>query len=215
MSLSLYYHPLSSYCQKVLIALYENDTPFERRPVDLGNPEERARFAALWPMAKFPVLRDDAKGKTVPESTIIIEYLEVFYPGKTRLIPADATEAIACRLMDRIFDLHVHDQMQKIVGDKLRPEGRHDPEGVLRARATLQTAYRLLESELADRRWALGDTFSLADCAACPALFFANRVEPFSETHPRLGAYFARLTERPSFARATAEAAPFIKLFPG
>ena len=215
MSLTLHYHPLSSYCQKVLVALYENDTPFERLQVDLQNPESRARFAELWPLAKFPVLRDDEKGKTIPESTIIIEYLDAFYPGKNKLIPADPADSVACRMLDRIIDLHVHDQMQKIVGDKLRPEGRRDPEGVLRARATLETAYRFLESELGDRTWALGNSFSLADCAACPALCFAGRVEPFADAFPRLTAYFARLSKRPSFARATAEAAPFMKFFPG
>lgn len=215
MSLTLHYHPLSSYCQKVLVALYENDTPFERLQVDLQDPESRARFAELWPLAKFPVLRDDEKGKTIPESTIIIEYLDAFYPGKNKLIPTAPAESVACRMLDRIIDLHVHDQMQKIVGDKLRPQGRRDPEGVLRARATLETAYRFLESELGDRTWALGDSFSLADCAACPALFFAGHVEPFSDAFPRLRAYFARLSERPSFARATAEAAPFMKFFPG
>jgi glutathione S-transferase len=215
MSLTLLFHPLSSYCQKVLVALYEKDTPFSAEFIDLSKAEARARLVALWPIAKFPVLRDEARGVTVPESTIIIEYLEAFYPGKTRLIPAATEQALACRLLDRFFDLHVHDQMQKIVGDKLRPEARRDPEGVQRARATLRTAYRYLEHELGDRQWALGDAFSMVDCAASPALFYASRVEPLGNDHPRLAAYFARLSERPSFARVTAEAAPYMKMFPG
>lgn len=215
MSLTLYYHPLSSYCQKVITALYEKDISFARKVVDLTNPDENAQFKKVWPIGKFPVLRDDERGQTVPESTIIIEYLESLHPGKTRLIPADAAEAVACRLFDRFMDLHVHNQMQKIVGDKLRPEGLRDPEGVRQARATLQTAYGILESQLDGKQWALGDAYSMGDCAASPALFFASRVEPFSAAHPRLASYFQRLSERPSFARSTSEAAPFMKHFPG
>src|ERR1043166_7311824 len=126
MSLTLHFHPLSSFCHKVLIALYENGTPFTPQLVDFSDAAQRAAFRALWPVGKFPVLRDDARGETVPESSIIIEYLEQHYPGKTRLIPADGTRALATRAADRFYDLHIHLHMQKIVGDRLRPAGRQD-----------------------------------------------------------------------------------------
>ena len=108
MSLLLYCHPLSSFCQKALIALYENDTPFTPNKVDLGNPAERAALLKLWPIGKFPVLGDDARGQTVPESSVIIEYLDRHYPGPTRFIPADPELALQTRLRDRFYDLYVH-----------------------------------------------------------------------------------------------------------
>ena len=214
MSLHLYFHPLASFCHKALIALYENDTPFEAVFVDLGKQAERAALLKLWPIGKFPVLRDDARDQTVPESTIIIEYLDRHYPGTTRFIPSDADHAQQARLRDRFYDLYVHEPMQKIVGDRLRPEGSKDPHGVEEARARLRTSYGMIDSEMATRTWAAGEAFGLADCAAAPALFYANEVMPFGENHRNVAAYFGRLKARPSYARVLREAEPFFVMFP-
>jgi glutathione S-transferase len=214
MSLTLYFHPLASYCQKVLIALYENGTPFATEIVDFGNPESAAAFRRLWPVAKMPVLRDTARDRTVPESSIIIEYLMQHYPGRAELIPADPETALRTRLADRFYDLYVHDPMQRIVGDRLRPADSKDPYGVAMAEAMLRQSYDLIEAEMAGRTWAAGEVFSLADCAAAPPLFFANRLVPFGDRH-NLAAYFRRLGRRPSVARTFNEAEPFLKFFPG
>jgi glutathione S-transferase len=212
--LKLYYHPLASYCWKVLIALYENDTPFERQLVDLSKPEQRAELARLSPFVKFPTLEDRARGRTLWESTTIIEYLAQHHAGKSALVPADPDAAFEVRRKDRFFDLYVHESMQKIVGDRLRPEGKRDALGVEQARAALATSYDWLERELGSQPWAAGDTFGMADCAAAPALYYANRVAPFGTTYPRTAAYLERLHARPSFARVFDEAQPYMALFP-
>jgi glutathione S-transferase len=215
MSLQLYLHPLSSFCQKALIAFYENDTPFERHIVDLSNEASRAAFQKIWPIGKFPVLRDEARDRTIPESSIIIEYLAQHYPGKTQLVPADADLARQTRMRDRFYDLYVNEPMGKVVTDKRRPAGKNDPHGVEQARALLQTAYGMIDQEMAMSTWAMGDAFSMADCAAAPAMFYANLVMPFGDTHKNAAAYLGRLMERPSFARVIKEAQPFLALFPG
>jgi glutathione S-transferase len=213
-ALTLHYHPLSSFCHKVLVALYENDISFTPHLVDLGNEMSRAAFLALWPIGKFPVLRDDARGATVPESTVIIEYLDRHYRGQARLVPADDDAAMQVRLRDRLYDLYIHLPMQTIVGDRLRPVGSKDPFGVEQAKARMRTAYDLMDDEMAARTWAAGENFSLADCAACPALFYGNLTNPFEETHRHLAAYYARLKARPSFARVLEEARPYFHMFP-
>jgi glutathione S-transferase len=213
-ALSLYYHPLASYCWKVLIALYESDTPFAPRLVDLSDEAQRNALLKLWPVGKFPVLHDEAAGRVVPESSVIIEYLEAHHPGRMPLIPADRDAALEVRLQDRFFDQQVHEAMQKHVGDKLRPEGQRDPYGVEQAHRQLERAYGMLELTLEQRTWAAGDAFSLADCAAAPALYYANLVHPLG-AHGRVAAYLKRLVARPSFARVLAEAEPYFKLFPG
>lgn len=214
MSLTLHYHPLASYCWKALIALYENDTAFEGRIVDLSKPEQREALTKISPFAKFPALVDSARNDTIYESTTIIEYLSRHYPGAVALVPSDPDAAFEVRRRDRFLDIHVHDQMQKVVGDRIRPEGQRDAYGVEQARATLATAYDVLERELSAGPWALGDAFTMADCAAAPALYYANRVAPFATTHPKLAAYLERLHGRPSFARVFEEAQPYMKNFP-
>jgi glutathione S-transferase len=214
MSLTLHFHPLASYCHKVLIALYENDTPFTLNIVDLGNETERAALLKLWPIGKFPVLRDHTRDETVPESTVIIEYLDRHYPGRTQFIPADADRAWQTRLRDRFYDLYVHEPMQKIVGDRLRPEGKKDPHGVEEAKTRLRTSYRMINRAMATVSWATGNGFSLADCAAAPALFYANEVMPFGESHKNVAAYLDRLKARPSYARVLKEAEPYFAMFP-
>ena len=214
MSLTLHYHPLSSFCWKALIALYENDVPFTPNSVNLGEPTERAALLQLWPIGKFPVLRDDARGETVPESSIIIEYLDTHYPGRTRFIPADPGPALQARLRDRFYDLYVHLPMQKVMGDRLRPVDKRDPHGVEEARVQLKTSYRMIEGQMAGNTWAIGEAFGMADCAALPALFYANMAEPFGGTHRNLNAYFERLKARPSVARVMKEAEPYFGMVP-
>jgi glutathione S-transferase len=214
MSLELYFHPLSSFCQKALIALYENDTPFKPKIVDLADEASSAELKRIWPIGKFPVLRDETRDRTVPEASIIIEYLAQHYPGRVQLVPADADLARQGRMRDRFYDLYVNAPMQKVVTDRLRPAGRNDPHGVEEAKTLLGTALGLVEEEMATRTWAMGDAFSMADCAAAPALFYANEVMPFGETRRYVAGYFDRLMARPSFARAVEEAKPYFSLFP-
>jgi glutathione S-transferase len=215
MSLTLYLHPLSSYCHKVLIALYENAIPFSPHSVDLGDPVARDEFKKVWPFAKFPVLRDERRGRTVPESTAIIEYLARHYPGPSKLIPGDPELAAQARAVDRFYDLHLHVPMQKVVGDKLRPANGHDPLGVDQAWEQMRTALRIADGEMATRRWAIGEHFTMADCAAGPPLFFTDRMMPLAKEFPHVSAYLDRLTKRPSYARALAEAQPYLAMFPG
>lgn len=214
MMLTLHYHPFSSYCQKVLVALYERDVPFERNVVDLGDPEQKAALERLWPIGKFPVLRDEGRGTTVPESSLIVEYLDRIHSGPPPLLPADPDSAIRVRLWDRTLDLYVETPLQKAVGDTFRPDGARDPHGVEEAKAMLKRAWDMIEDEMADgREWIAGGSFSLADCGAGPALFYANMVEPFAGW-PKVEAYYRRLRARPAFARAVDEARPYRHFFP-
>jgi glutathione S-transferase len=214
MSLTLYFHPLSSFSQKALVALYENETLFERSIVDLADASSSAQFKKVWPIGKFPVLRDDAKDRTVPESSIIIEYLAQHYPGRTPLVPTDGELARQTRMRDRFYDLYVNVPMQKVVTDRLRPSGRNDLHGVEEAKTLLQTACGLVDQEMATKTWAMGDAFSMADCAAAPSLFYANMVMPLGDTYKNAAAYLGRLMERSSFARALEEAQPYFRFIP-
>jgi glutathione S-transferase len=213
MSLTLYYHPLSSYCQKALMAFYENDTAFTPHLVNLMDPEERAEYLKIWPVGKFPVVRDEAADRLIPESSIIVEYLDQHFPGKTRFIPADPDIARQTRMRDRFYDLYVQGPMQKIVGDRLRPAGKKDPHGVEEAKAQLKTTLGMIDKNIG-KAWAMGDTFTLADCAAAPALFYADRVMPFADSHKNAAAYLQRLKARPSYARCLKEAEPYFKMMP-
>ena len=209
---TLYYHPLASFCWKVLIALYEADVAFVPRQVNLGDPAERAAFVAVWPLAKFPVLRDDARGKTVPESTLIIEYLARIEPFAASLVPSDPDLAMQARLIDRLIDSYIHLPMQQVVADRLRPDGQHDPFGVEQARAQIRAGYDLI-APMVSGPWAMGEAFTLADCAALPALFYADYAVRLADW-PALAAYLVRLKARPSVARVLAEAEPFFQYFP-
>jgi glutathione S-transferase len=211
MTLALYAHPFSSYCQKALIAFYENDVPFEMRLLAPENPSATEELSALWPFSKFPVLVDG--DRTLPEATIIIEHLGLRHPGPVRLIPEDPEEALEVRLMDRFFDNYVSTPQQKVVFDALRGPDQKDPAGVADARRTLETAYAWLDARMEGREWAAGG-FSLADCAAAPFLFYADWTHPIPEARANVRAYRARLLERPSFARAVEEARPWRKFFP-
>lgn len=208
----LYAHPFSSYCQKALVALYENGTPFEFRILSAEHPEIYAEFETLWPLKRFPVLVDD--GRTVLEATVIIEYLAIAYPGRFRPIPADPATALDVRMLDRIFDNYINTPQQRIIYNAIRPEADRDPYGVTEAKTMLERAYQWLDRHMAGRTWAAGDDFSLADCAAAPALFYADWTFPIDTALANLKAYRDRLLARPSFARAIDEARPYRKLFP-
>jgi glutathione S-transferase len=210
MALKLYAHPFSSYCQKVLTALYENGTPFEYRKLE--DAAAMAELANLWPLRKMPVLVDD--GRTVVEASVIVEHLQLHHPGPARLIPADPRAALEVRMMDRFFDNYVATPQQKFVFDTLRPAAQRDPYGVEEARRVLVTAYAWLDGVMARREWAAGDAFSLADCAAAPFLFYADWTHRIDEKYANVLAYRRRLLARPSFARAVDEARPYRPLFP-
>ena len=212
MTLKLYAHPFSSYCQKVLIALYENDTPFDYRRLEVGDEQAIAELEALWPIKRFPVLVDGER--TSVEASIIIEHLGLEHPGPVRLVPEDARAALQVRMMDRFFDNYVSTPQQRIVFDSIRPAEHRDSYGVQEARAMLDRAYGWLDASMVGRRWAAGDDFSLADCAAGPALFYADWTHPIGEGFAHVRAYRKRLLERPSFARAVNEARPYRPLFP-
>jgi glutathione S-transferase len=197
----------------VLIALYEAEIDFEPRLIDLGDPESRAVLQQVWPLAKFPVLHDDVRAVTLPESSVIIEYLADHYPAASGLVPADPDLAVRARLFDRLFDNYVALQLTKIVTDRFRSEGRSDPDGVEQARAAIETIYGWLELNLPNQGWIAGAAFTLADCAAAPALFYANTAVPFGG-NSNLAAYYERLRARPSFDRVVEEARPYRTLFP-
>ena len=210
MSLTLYAHPFAAYCWKVLIALYENATPFSYRLVE--DAPGWAELESLWPIKKFPLLRDgDA---TVVESSVIIEHLMLRYPGPTRLIPEGGEAALKVRFMDRFFDNYVSTPFQKLVLDRMRADGEHDAKGVAEARTLLDRAYGWLESQVSQQAWAAGSHFTMADCAAAPALFYADWVHPIGDRFPGVGTFRARLLARPSIARTVEEARPYRKLFP-
>jgi len=206
----LYAHPFSSYCQKVLVALYENETSFEYR--SLADDGAMAELEALWPMKRFPLLVD--AGRTVIEASTIIEHLQLYHPGPVRLLPEDAKPALEVRMMDRFFDNYISTPQQKIVLNAIRDETRRDSQGVSDARAMLETGYAWLERVMADREWAAGEYFSLADCGAAPFLFYADWTHPIDKRYTNVHAYRERLLARPSFARAVDEARPYRHFFP-
>lgn len=213
--LTLYAHPFSSYCQKVLIALWENDVAFDYR--HLETPGVRQELTGLWPMGQFPVLVDD--GRTLAETSIIIEHLQRRHPGPVRLLPDDPDQALEVRYLDRVFDHHVMNAAQPAVNEALRPimrKGEADRMDEVRARVAekLDLAYGWLETRLQGRTWAAGEDFTLADCAAAPSLFYADWVHPIGEACPTVRAYRARLLARPSVARAVDEGRPYRGYFP-
>jgi glutathione S-transferase len=209
---SLFAHPFASYCQKVLIALYENGTPFTYRKIGPEDPAAMSELATLWPLKKFPVLVDE--GQTFVESSIIIEYLAIRHPGAVQLIPKDPQAALEVRMLDRFFDNYVMTPMQKIVADFMRVSGERDPLGVKEARSLLDSAYTWLNGLMATRSWSGGDDFSLADCAAAPSLFYADWVHEIRDEFPHVRALRRRLLARPSVARTVDEGRPYREFFP-
>jgi glutathione S-transferase len=209
--LTLYGHPISSYTWKVLIALYENATPFESITVDENT---YADFIAKWPMGKFPILLDSDRKKMITETSVVIEYLDLFYPGRTRFIPKDIDTALEVRRWDRVFD-HLNTTMSKVVLDNIRAEGQHDPVGVEEAKRIIHGIYGVVETQLGARAFIVGDSFTMADCSAAPALWYGVRNVPLDGKYPRIAAYRKRLNARPSFARCVKGAEPLFHLYPG
>ena len=213
MALTLYFHPLSSYCWKVLVALYEMNIPFKPHLLDLSDAVQREQFLAKWPTGKIPLLLDGSV--SIPETSIIVEHLSRDHADAERsLLPAEVGACLETRLMDRVLDLYVMTPVQAIVGDRLRAELDRDPIAVSKARETLEMAYGLLERKLEGRTWMAHEQFSLADCAAAPALFYATTLVPFTAAHPRLGSYLDRVLQRPSVARVLDEARPYFRFYP-
>lgn len=209
--LTLYGHPISSFTWKVLMALYENDTPFDFITVDQNT---YADFIAKWPMGKFPILLDSDRKSMTTETSVIIEYLDTYYPGAQRFIPQNIDAALEVRRWDRVFD-HINTTMSKVVVDNIRPDGQRDPFGVEEAKRVVHAAYTVVETQLGDREFAVGDSFTMADCAAAPALWYATRNVPLENKYPRIAAYLERLKARPSFARAVKESEPLFHMYPG
>lgn len=207
--LTLYGHPISSYTWKVLAALYENDTPFAFVTVDQNT---YADFIAKWPMGKFPILLD--RGRMITETSVIVEYLDAYYPGRTRLAPKDFDTALEVRRWDRVFD-HLNTTMSKIVVDNIRPEGQRDPYGVEEAKRIIGGIYTVIETQLGDRAFIVGDALTLADCSAAPSLWYAARNAPLDGAFPRIAAYLERLKAWPAFARAVKESEPLFHMYPG
>jgi glutathione S-transferase len=212
MSLSLYGHPFSSYTQKVLIALYENDIPFEFRCLGPETPQHAQEWLLRWPLRKFPLLVDG--DQSIVEASIIIEYLQLVHPGAVRLLPADSRRALDVRFLDRFFDLHVMSVVQHAVTGALSGDPVKRQDGLAFAKEKLDLAYAWLDQQLAGKTWAAGEEFTLADCAAAPSLFYADWTHPIAEAFPVLRAYRTRLLARPSFGRAVDEARPYRPLFP-
>lgn len=212
MSLVLYGHPFSSYTQKVLIAFYENHIPFGFRCIGPDTPQHTADWLQRWPLRKFPVLVDGERN--IIETSIIIEYLQLKYPGPTPLLPTDPMAALDIRFLDRFFDLHVMNATQYAVDGAITGDPIKQRDGMAISEEKLERAYAWTEGLLPGRLWAAGDEFTLADCAAAPSLFYADWVHPISEAYPVLRAYRAKLLTRPSFARAVEEARPYRALFP-
>lgn len=209
--LTLYGHPISSFTWKVLVALYENATPFEPITVDQNT---YADFIALWPMGKFPVLLDSDRNALVTETSVIIEYLDTYYPGVTRFVPKNTDAALEVRRWDRVFD-HLNVTMSKVVVDNIRPADQRDAYGVEEAKRIISGIYGVIETQLADRAFSVGDSFTLADCSAAPALWYATRNVPLDGAFPRIAAYLERLNDRPSFKRALKESEPLFHMYPG
>jgi glutathione S-transferase len=212
MTIELFIHPFSSYCQKAITALYENDTPFTARELEPGGGPTFDELRRLWPIGKFPLLREG--DRVVPEATSIIEYLDVHHPGPVRFIPDNPDAAIEVRMMDRFFDNYVATPQQKLIFDRIRPEDERNPADVADGQAMLDKAYAWLDQRMADREWAAGD-FGLADLSAGPQLFYADWTYPMDGRFPNVAGYRQRLIERPAFARAIEEARPYRPLFPG
>jgi glutathione S-transferase len=209
--LTLYGHPISSYTWKVLTALYENGTRFEPVTVDQNT---YADFIAKWPIGKFPILLDSDRKAMITETSVIIEYLDIYYPGRTRFIPKDIDAALEVRRWDRIFD-HLNTTMSKVVLDNIRADGQRDPYGVEEARRVIHSIYSVVETQLGERAFIVGDSFTMADCSAAPALWYGVRNVPLDGKYPRIAAYRERLIARPSFARALKESEPLFHLYPG
>lgn len=213
-ALTLHYHPLSSHCHKVLIAIDVLGVPVDKRLLNLADPAERDAHLALWPLGKMPLLVD--QGRPIPETSIIIEYLQRTHAQRgAQLIPDDPDAALNVRLWDRLLDQYVMTPMQALTADLLKPHDERDARSVARARDTLSTSYAIIDRHLDRRTWLAGDIFSMADCTAAPALFYATTYVPLLPEHAQLSAYFERLIDHPAVAAVIENARPYFRFYPG
>ena len=212
MTPALYGHPLSSFTWKALIAAYERDVAFEFRMLDPDHSENLARIGTLTPTGQFPAVVDGER--EIVESNAVIEYFDLFHGRGEPMVPQDRREALEARMLTEVFDDYVHLQVQRIVGNALRAPAERDPTGVEYAHGLIERCYLWLEKRLPAGQWASCGRFTIADCAAAPALFYADWVHPIGEHLPKLAAYRARLLSRPSVARTVDEARPYRHLFP-
>jgi len=206
--MKLYYHPISTYSQKVLIALYEKGLDFEPEIVQLMGPEGRANYRDVYPMGKIPCLIDGEQ--MVPESSIIIEYIDDM--AEPKLIKGNAAEMRKIRFKDRMFDLYLNNNVATLLFQSLKSAADQDPDLIDKARFQINTMYSFMEHEFGEQDYANGNEFLMADCAAAPALNYAQQVAPFDD-HKNICAYWERLTSRPSIQRIQEEAAPAIAAF--
>jgi glutathione S-transferase len=204
---TLHYHPLSTYSQKTLMALYEKGFPFTPQILDITSADAREAYKKVYPLGKIPLLTGE--DQFIPESSIIIEYVDAHHDGKLRLIPADRDQARKARFYDRLMDNYVMEPVLTVFFDGRKPEAEREPKRVEAAKARLDTMYAMFDAHLAKNTWILGEAFTMPDCAAAGALGLAHMVYPY-EKHANLRAYFGRLSERPTFQKVRAEVAPYI-----
>ncbi len=205
--MKLYYNPISTYSQKVLIALYEKGLEFEPEIVHLMDPEARAQYREVYPMGKIPCLQLE-DGHIIPESSVMIEYLDPL--AEPTLIKGDADETRRIRFKDRMFDLYLNDPIVTLLFQGMKPENEQDPERIEKANFQVATMYSFMENEFGKQSYANGEEFLMSDCAAAPGLFYAEQVVPFAE-HKNISAYWERLKARPSIQRTHEDAAPIRK----
>ena len=203
----LYYHPLSTYCQKVLVAIHEKGARYKPHIVDLMNPESRDEYRELYPMGKVPLIVLN-HGPLIPESSIIIEYLDGL--GGPRMISTDPDVARKTRFKDRFIDLYLSDSVGTLFFENRKPAEAQDAQKIETSRYRIKAAYDFLEYEISDQTWANGEDFSMSDCAAAAALLYAPDVAPYDD-YPSISSYAERLSARDSVRQAREEAAPYIE----
>ncbi len=209
LAMKLYYNPISSYSQKALIAFYEKGIDFEPNIVNLMDPDDLAKYRDVYPMGKIPCLVLD-DGHLIPESSIIIEYIDDM--GEPRLIDGDSEQTRKIRFKDRMIDLYLDDSIVTLLFQGMKPEDQRDPERMATAQFRIDTMYSFMEAEFEKHPFASGNKFSMADCAAAPALFYAEQAAPFA-AYKNISAYWERLRQRPSVQRTHEEARPVLEAF--
>lgn len=208
--MKLYYFPLSTYSQKVTIAMHEKGIEAEKISVMLFDPAERDRYREVYPLGKIPLLVLD-DGHHIPESSTIVEYLDTEHAGGTRLIPADPTASRQTRFHDRMLDLYLNEAITSLIFESWKPENERNAETIERAHIHAGVIYDFMDHRLADSTWLMGDGFTLADCAAAPPLFYAQQFFPFTG-RANIEAYWSRIEERPSWQAVFAEAEPLLEM---
>jgi glutathione S-transferase len=206
--MKLYYNPVSTFSQKVIMGFHEKGQTFDGQVVDLFSPEGAAAYRKVYPLGKVPVLVL-SDGWMIPESAIILEYLDTHVEGGTRLLPKDPDQARQARFHERVSDLYLHEPLATVLFDGMKPEAEREPKRVAKAKERLDVMYAMMDKHYAKNTWALGEAFSVADCSAAPPLGYLRGMYSF-DRYPNLVAYAGRLAERPSYRKAFEEAAPIV-----